>query len=132
MTTELEATKARALSAEAHVAHLQILYTHEHAIAGEQLTRALAAEAENRHLIEKLAAAKAALAEAEQGFRMFEAAVKLTQYAEREKRLAHGTERAYWQGTCDACRKLTNIYRNEDNWPELFSDVLPAPEANRD
>lgn len=94
MTTELEATKARAASAEAmarfyqasaevahlstvidklaterdtadaEVTHLRSLYTHEHAIAGEMLDRALAAEAENRHLVEEVARLRVALAKA--------------------------------------------------------------------
>ena len=106
---------------EAEVTHLRSLYTHEHAIAQESLDRALGAEAQNRHLIEKLAIANGKV---EQGFRMFETAIKLGQYAEREKRLAHGTERAYWQGTCDACRKLNNAYRGEGMFMDLFKGAL--------
>jgi hypothetical protein len=64
---------------------------------------------------------------------MFEAAAKLEQYAEREKRLAHDTERAYWQGTCDACRKLTNVFRGAGMYSELFEDALAeSEEASRE
>jgi alcohol dehydrogenase/propanol-preferring alcohol dehydrogenase len=31
-------------------------------------------------------------------------------------------------GTCDACRKLTNVYRGEGMFMELFKDALAAPE----